>query len=755
MRKALMMLGLVSLLGFAGCNMDLYTSEFKDQQVTTVDESLDNGFDGSNPVFLSATKGAYTDRISLSWTKVTGADYYVVERAPEGSDEYQELPETVMGTSYDDVADTTNPIVAGRRYSYRVYARSYAKKAESGSQATARAVGSILTVPESVAADKGKNSDYIMVSWSPVVDATAYKVYVKGTNSASYTLAGTASGSQTRFRYLVGENEQGQELYFKVSSVGSNNAVTGLDDGTYAIGFSLVAGAPSSPTNLVASQGKALVYSTSKKQMQLTWDKADSGTTGYQIYRSAPGENEEQIYPYGSSDDTLDMSGTDTVTFTDKRGKNKIVPGVRYTYTVIPLGEANGETIKGSPATVDGYLLSNPSPVTLSLKKYAYVVSFPQAVGLDTSADRTSHSGWTYLINAQTANGAVKQVVLKPGDYTDSVVYEEPYDTSGAADDQYTMFSVQVSNGSGLETVASESQTIAAPGEVAGLAVSQNRFESGMVAANGIYPVRVTWTRNTNIDHYVLTRYDESGTIRLGNATIDGSLSSYDDVNDNAEVGVKYSYTLQAYDVLGREGALNDPTKYLGYGALTGTKFIEVWSAFAFKPFAFTSQLPTSVDTDYQSGFNMQGYWNSSSIKSKVDKGNSSSLSTQMDALTGGSYIYNYCHFLHGSHTTGGSESHFGTIGYSAATEGIGGQIYFSFSDFGEVPYMYTNGEYEMHVDSSGTGSAKSGTGGFTVSGMYPAVIGLGNITVKGKAFSGQYSVRMRDGQGTLNVTAL
>ena len=335
MRKALMMLGLVSLLGFAGCNMDLYTSEFKDQQVTTVDESLDNGFDGSNPVFLSATKGAYTDRISLSWTKVTGADYYVVERAPEGSDEYQELPETVMGTSYDDVADTTNPIVAGRRYSYRVYARSYAKKAESGSQATARAVGSILTVPESVAADKGKNSDYIMVSWSPVVDATAYKVYVKGTNSASYTLAGTASGSQTRFRYLVGENEQGQELYFKVSSVGSNNAVTGLDDGTYAIGFSLVAGAPSSPTNLVASQGKALVYSTSKNQMQLTWDKADSGTTGYQIYRSAPGENEEQIYPYGSSDDTLDMSGTETgvITLSNDCGESVVMTLNVYKHT--------------------------------------------------------------------------------------------------------------------------------------------------------------------------------------------------------------------------------------------------------------------------------------------------------------------------------------------------------------------------------------------------------------------------------------
>lgn len=757
MKRSMLLLSLVSLLGFAGCNMDLYTSQLKDQQVKVVDESMEAVFDGSNPSFLSATKGAYADRIALSWTSVPGADYYVVERALEGTEEYLELPETITGTCYEDVADAANPIEPGVRYTYRVYAHSYAEKGVSLSATTAVAPGSMLAAPSSIFAEKGKRADSILVSWTPVADTSGYKIYVKGPEAPSFLLAGTVNRTQTQYCYRVNENEQGSELYFKVVSVSTSNVSTSLEASTYAIGFSLVPGAPTSPTNLQATQGQALEYSTVKNPMQLSWDKADAGTTGYQIYRSAPGVNEEMIYPYGSSDDTLDASAPDKVVFTDKRGKNKIVPGVRYTYTVIPLGEQDGETVKGSPATVDGYLLSNPTSVSLSLKKYAYVVSFPQSVGLDTAEDRASHSGWTYKITASTANGLSKQIELRPDSYADTVLYEEPYDTNGNADDQYTFFSVQLSDGNGLETVSTERQTIAAPGVVEGLAVSQNRYEQGMEASRGIYPVRISWTKNVNIDHYVLTRYDESGTKVLGSATIDGKLSSYDDVNQNAEVGVRYCYTLQAFDVLDRKGALNEPKDQSGYGALTGEKFIAIWSPFAFKPFAFVGSLPTSVDTDYAPAFNLQTYWNSASITDKVNKGNSSSLSTQMDALTGGKdkIIYNYCHYRHGDHESASAESEYGTIGYSADTEGIGGQIYFKYNDFGELPYLYTNGEYEMHVDASGTGSAKSASNGFVVSGMYPAVIGIGKITVKGKNFSGQYTLRMQDGQGVLYVNAI
>ncbi len=745
----------VTLLALMGCNLDLYTSEYNSQRITYNGESFEKSFDGSNPAYLSASKARYTDKISLSWTPVVGADYYVLYRAEEGSDAYEELPLAIEGTSYDDEISVASSLEAGLQYRYRVYAYSHTWKKSLGSEDAPEAVGSVLALTQTISAEKGKHADHVTVTWSPVVDASGYAVYVKSPDSPEYVLSGKVSANQTQYRYAVAEKEKGEELYFKVATIGTNNVQTSISDekAIYAIGFSLVPGAPGAPSGLTSEQGQSISY-VSSVGLKLTWNR-DANTPDYQIYRSAPGQNEELVYPYGSSDPNLEW-GEDDVVFTDKRGSSSTIkPGVRYTYTVIPLGGEEGSQIKGSPASVDAYLLSNPDTVTLSLKKYAYVVSFSQTVGLESEEDRANHSAWRYLINASTVNGATKQITLDPSDYHETVVYEEAYDTLGVADDQYTIFSVQVVNENNLKTAASESQTILKPGLVEDLAVTKNRYVAGMSATSGIFPIHLSWKKNTNIDHYELKRFDESGISELGSATISGANSSYDDAVVNAQVGTKYSYTLQAFDVLGRSGDLNEPSEYVGYGALTGSKFIEIWSAFAFKPFAFTEKLSTSVDTDYQNGFNMQNYWNSSSIKSKVDKGNSSSLSTQMDALTGGSYIYNYCHYKHGSHTTGGSESNFGSMGYSASTEGVGGQIYFTFEDFGEVSYMYTNGKYEMHVDASGTGSAKSETNGFTVEGMYPATIKLGNITVKSKAFSGNYSVRMSDGQGTLSVGAL
>lgn len=91
-----------------------------------------------------------------------------------------------------------------------------------------------------------------------------------------------------------------------------------------------------------------------------------------------------------------------------------------------------------------------------------------------------------------------------------------------------------------------------------------------------------------------------------------------------------------------------------------------------------------------------------------------------------------------------------GKITYNASTEGIGGQIYFTYSNFGESSQFYITGNYEMHVDSSGTGSTKSTTGGFNVSGMYKGLVSLEKMSVKNKAFSGNYVVSLYYSDGTV-----
>ena len=97
--------------------------------------------------------------------------------------------------------------------------------------------------------------------------------------------------------------------------------------------------------------------------------------------------------------------------------------------------------------------------------------------------------------------------------------------------------------------------------------------------------------------------------------------------------------------------------------------------------------------------------------------------------------------------------SDFGFCRYYAKTEGIGGFISFTYEDFGESSFLYSEkGYFEMHVNTSGTGTAQGLS--FTISGMYPAVIGNESIRVENKAFVGNYSVKMADGQGTVSVSS-
>lgn len=75
----------------------------------------------------------------------------------------------------------------------------------------------------------------------------------------------------------------------------------------------------------------------------------------------------------------------------------------------------------------------------------------------------------------------------------------------------------------------------------------------------------------------------------------------------------------------------------------------------------------------------------------------------------------------------------------------------FTYKDFGELDWICTeDGYFEMHVDTSGTGSAKGVS--FKVGGMYSATIGSASLSVQSKAFIGNYSVKMGDGQGTVSV---
>ena len=759
MKKTFLTVLMLLALTLVSCNLELFTSKYVDQVV--VEEGIDASvtFDGSSPTSLTATSACSSDTITLVWSAVKGADYYEISRRSEHDASYTLLPFIVESTSYADRVTASNSLSSGTRYWYKVNARSNSVDYGENINYSPEAVGSLLASPSDLMAEKGKSTSGIMLSWSTVPDVVRYNVYQSSSinfdKSDSYegTILANSSSDVQKYSFKVDESEQGVELYFKVTSIGPNGMETELGDSPSAIGYSLVYGAPAAPSGLEASQGVGISATTTP--LTVTWTKDDS-VTSYQVYRSSEGTSEKLVYPFSASDSLTD-NGDGTLSFVDKRAKNIIASGTKYTYTVIPIGTNDkGVELKGSTASAESYLLSNPeaSDISLSLSASpaAYVLSFLQAVGLETTEERTTHASWKYLVNCESESGLVQQVVLNPSDYGDTITYTVPYDTTGNASDQFTIFSIQVKNTDiSLTTPPSAAMTISSPTTPDAFTVSSNTFINGMTAnANGVYPIHISWTKNGNIDHYILKAYD--GSSLLGTVdNISGSASSYDYANDAMVVGSKYSFTIQAFDVLGRSSAVS--SFYTGYGAVKAETFLKYWTAYAFKPWENSWALSTSFTNSFFSGINLQEYWVNGGINTLVQKGNSSSLSDQMNALGDATQT---CHYAHGTHAgaSGSTDTNvFGSCAYHAEMEGVGGAIKFTYADFGEVSYMSSSGAFEMHVNASGTGSASSD--GFTVTGMYPAVVKLGNIKVVSKSFVGNYSIKMSDGQGTVSVTCV
>lgn len=750
-RHMMTFLLILVLLLTASCDMDHFLSGFDQQTPVIEDEPVQKPvFDKSAPEYLVASKALYTDSIVLSWGEVEGADYYEISRKASDSDVFETFPFDIIGTSYVDWEASYPSLVAKTRYTYRVRACS---KALGFGDYSPEAAGSLLCPPSALDAAKGKNAEKIMLSWKADPDVDSYKIYrsrdliFSSSDSFVAEVRSSSSGIQ-KYSYLIKDGESGVNLYFKVTAVGRNGCETDLDESSSAIGYSLVYGAPSVPENLAVTQGESINAQASP--LSLTWDQ-DPAVSSYEIYRSAPGVSEQMVFPYGA-DKLEDLDGQKW-RFTDKRGSRSIEEGVRYTYTVIPLTKDDSDSIlKGEPASADGYLLSNPVPVlSLSSQPLGFKLTFSQSVGLDFSADRASHSDWYYTIVCKAGKSSSKEETISPED-KDVIEFFSPFDPSLPEDEQYTMFSVQLTNGDGMKTALSDAISVKAPCAPEGLSVSSNRFFSGLTAnLEGVFPIRISWSKSEGVDHYVIERWNEDGSSKLDSVTVPGNVGSYDDSFQSAVPGQKYSYRIQAVDLLGRSSVFSDPV--IGYGAITAKTLVRLWTCLAFKPWENADKLPTQFSNDFFDGIDLASYWRDGSINSRVKKGNGSSLNEQMEALGEEKQT---CHEAHGAHAGAvgsASISDFGFCRYYAKTEGIGGFISFTYEDFGESSFLYSEkGYFEMHVNTSGTGTAQGLS--FTISGMYPAVIGNESIRVENKAFVGNYSVKMADGQGTVSVSS-
>lgn len=707
MRKLLLIL-ITSIL--ISCNASILMTN---GELTKPNDNIDikdtviseSGFKGDAPKNINATKSYYTNQINVRWSSVNYADYYTIERCehltpenPTDNKTWKEIEESIFDTSY---VDETN-LEVGVYYTYRVKAHTFEGKVGVASQ---EATGTILSSPLNINASKGTSISTIDIEWEQMPNVDEYRIYksllpnVSGLDSEFVDRVQASSTSLNLiYSYKVDlAKEGGKELYFAIEGVGPTNVRA--DISLPRSGYTFVPGSPQAPSVPYITKAD----STDSISIKF---KSTGSDTKYIIKRYYSGSSETVIFSeeYGNTLPEADAEGYYTFIDTDVKAN------LEYTYSIIAYNE-----IGSSPATVvTGYILSPVLNIALEPttrgSNIGYELSFNEPAGSSDSGKVNSYRyEITYFNKAGEQMGSPKYY-----DQGSAVKDFTPISRSVTKESELAEVSygvVKVLCGA-LESSVEITNRIPMLSEpVTSISANKNSKPKENETPNsyGVYPVTVTWTSDY-IGERVLTRKGSDGSVKKFNI-----LSGLQFIDTTCDILVIYDYYIDTSDVFGRSLG---PIMHTGaaYGAITPTIFANVLESVSMKPF----ENQTYVPAEYKQ------YWKKCKIAQLVSYGTASDLSTQMKALGSAS-----------------DQDHFrgGTISYNASMEGVGGQIYFSYNSFGENENFALTGNYEMHVDASGTGSASSNTGGLTVSGMYPAFISLAEISVSKKAFIGSYLI--------------
>ena len=250
------------------------------------------------PTGLSATSG--NAQVVLSWTAVSGASSYNVQRSTTSGGPY-----TTVGTpTASNFTDTG--LTNGTTYYYVVAAVNSAGTSPNSTQLGATP-NAAPTAPTGLGATPGNAQ--VALSWTAVSGATSYKVQRSTTSGGPYTSVGTPTASNFTDTGLT----NGTTYYYVVAAVNS----VGTGSNSAQVSATPTAGSlPTAPTGLSATPGNA--------QVALSWT-AVSGATSYKVQRSTISGG-----PYTSV-------GTPTAsTFTDTGLSN----GTVYYYTVAAVNSA-------------------------------------------------------------------------------------------------------------------------------------------------------------------------------------------------------------------------------------------------------------------------------------------------------------------------------------------------------------------------------------------------------------------------------
>ncbi|MCR5219019.1 hypothetical protein [Treponema sp.] len=662
------------------------------------------------PEQVLASQGIYSGKIKITWSAVSDATSYTVERAyvedKTSTVNYDELDFSVVSeycsdTSYVDTILKT-PGSSNVQYDYRYYYKVTAKNIGAGYEESdysqvseTEGCGWLLGCPKNTDATKGTSTEIVKITWDAVDNAVSYGIYRgEKSNGTSMELIDTVYGNQTYYENDILSSEQGTEFYYKVNAYTREGTTSALS--SIAMGYSLLPGAPSTPENVCVNNGLGEI-SRGSSGLNVMWDEVDynGGTVTYCVYRNSSQDSEY----------TLLASDLTTALYTDKSG---LKTGVYYYYYVQAVGEDSDGTVMKSPFSESGkdsespalgFLLSPPTEIQIldGSDDDHVIVEWQDAIGAEIDSLNLSYG----IYYCDDLDGTY--TLLVEPDVTEK--NSEGYYEYEVVKKSYYKLLTKNPDGTDTESVLSSAY---APMPAAPASVTASKTQKISISdwdtsynSNNVYPVQIEWTAPENdipAAYYVYrSSSPDSGFKKLTDEPVTDLV--YIDYNTKAKASVIYYYKVVSLNNLyqGNKGTVD-----YGYGAITPDQWMREYNKTSLRSQEHLTLMHKAND---------------------------------MDKL--------------GSETVNGDIS--GTLYYKAAIAGLGAEIVMKYTDYADYNYTYyTNGEWviEPHFvfdGNSNTSSNMSANGSMngtvTCTGMYPGSNYYNNLEIKNGAAGGGYYV--------------
>lgn len=269
---------------------------------------------------LNARTKTGSRTISLTWTKLAGADGYILYRKEKASSQYKPIREfTAAANSYSPKYGYA------AKYSFKL--RAFLKNADgTRSYSDYSPIVHAAAAPAKTTAVSAnyKNKSLATISWKKSSGADGYQIYRSSKKNGEFTLAATITNGRAASHSLKHKN--GSAYYYKV------RAYTKSGDGAKVYGsFSSISSPKVSAPNV-----KPHISSASGK-VTLKWQKP-TRALGYKVYRSKKKRGTYKLVK------TFRKPGS--IKFTEKRPA-----GVWY-YKVCAYEKQNGKTKNGAFSSV-------------------------------------------------------------------------------------------------------------------------------------------------------------------------------------------------------------------------------------------------------------------------------------------------------------------------------------------------------------------------------------------------------------------